>query len=61
MGHLYPNEEIDLSACELEPLRTLGFIQSNGCLIAFGQDRVVSYFSANATSFLGIEADRILN
>ena len=61
MGHLYPNEEIDLSACELEPLRTLGFIQSNGCLIAFGQDRVVSYFSANATSFLGIEPDRILN
>ncbi len=61
IGCLYLNEEIDLSACDLEPLRTLGFIQSNGCLIAFSQDRVVSYLSANANGFLGIEPDRILN
>jgi hypothetical protein len=61
IGRLYLNEEIDLSACELEPLRTLGSIQSDGCLIAFGWDRVVSYISANATDFLGIEPDRILN
>lgn len=52
--------EPDLSECEREPLSTLGFVQSHGCLIGFGQDRLVSHVSANLATFLGIGADEVL-
>ena len=54
-------DQLNLSECELEPLQTLGFIQSHGCLIAFGHDRRVSYTSANAADFFGVETGRIFN
>ena len=54
------SSELDLSECEQEPLCTLGFIQSHGCLVAFGMDQVVSHVSANVQTLLGTGPDQVL-
>ena len=54
------SSELDLSECEREPLSSLGFVQSHGCLIAFGDDRLASHASANVAASLGIGADLVL-
>ena len=55
------NEEIDFSECEREPLRTLGLIQSHGCLLAFGHDRKVLHVSENARHYFGVGPEEILH
>ncbi len=55
------NQEIDFSECEREQLRTLGFIQSHGCLLAFGPDQKVSHASANTSHSFGRAPEEILH
>ena len=49
-----PQPRIDLSACELEPIRTPGTTQSYGCLLVLRlSDGVVAGHSGNASQMLG--------
>lgn len=52
--------EVDLTNCDREPIHQLGAIQPFGFLVAFSSDWLVRRASANAASFLGIDAAELL-
>lgn len=52
---------IDFSECEREPLRTPGFIQPHGTLIAFKNDLKVSHAGENARTYFGRAPEWLLN
>ncbi|MEZ0169070.1 ATP-binding protein [Microvirga sp. TS319] len=53
--------EIDLTACEREPIHIPGSIQPHGALFAFSRvDMTVTHASANAASLLGVDPDLLL-
>jgi len=54
-------DEIDLTACEREPIHIPGSIQPHGFLLAFSQaDRILTHASANIAAVFGIEPASIL-
>ena len=54
MKFLSPNEPVDLSNCDREPIHQLGAIQPVGFLIELNPDWFVSRVSANFESFFGV-------
>lgn len=52
--HLDPNETVDLTNCDREPIHQLGGVQAYGCLIATSTDFMVNHVSANVQDLLGI-------
>lgn len=54
---LSPDDAIDLTNCDREPIHLLGGVQTYGCLIATSADFMISHISENAQLLLGITAD----
>ncbi|MCK0119020.1 GAF domain-containing protein [Loktanella sp. F6476L] len=54
---LDPNETVDLTNCDREPIQFLGNVQSYGCLIATSSDFMVKHVSANVQELLNIDPD----
>jgi light-regulated signal transduction histidine kinase (bacteriophytochrome) len=60
--NLQAPQEIDLTACEREPIHIPGSIQPHGVLFAVSQaDMTLTHASANAASVFGIDPVSILN
>jgi len=55
-----PEETVDLSNCEREPIHQLGRIQPAGFLIAISSDWVIGRVSQNAPQFLGASIEKLL-
>jgi chemotaxis family two-component system sensor kinase Cph1 len=54
-------QELDLTACEREPIHIPGSIQPHGVLIAVSlADRTIAYASANTASALGLDSTALL-
>lgn len=55
------NSEVDLSACEHEPIHLPGSIQPHGTLLVLrASDGAITQYAVNAQSFLGIDASQEL-
>ncbi len=50
----YPNEKVDLTNCDREPIHLLGAIQPVGFLLALTSDWIVARASANCAAFIGL-------
>ena len=48
-----PEQPVDLSNCDREPIHILGAIQPFGALVAVSSDWLIGHFSANAAAFFG--------
>ncbi len=53
---LQPDEPIDLTNCDREPIHILGRVQRYGALLAVSTDWIVNHASLNLHKFIGIEA-----
>ncbi len=57
---LSPQDPVDLTNCEREPIHLLGKIQPVGFLVAVSSDWIVQFVSQNIAEFVGSSADAIL-
>ncbi len=55
-----PNLDVELTACDLEPITRLERIQSFGFLVAVSSDWIVLRASANLEAFIGVDAHAAL-
>ena len=55
-----PDDDVDLTSCDREPIHLLGAVQSFGFLIAVSTDWIVSRVSENAADTLGIATETLL-
>jgi light-regulated signal transduction histidine kinase (bacteriophytochrome) len=56
-----PNEDIDFTNCDKEPIHIIGGIQAHGFFLAFRpSDRTVYHASANAVDWLGKSFDKVV-
>lgn len=56
-----PQQSVDLSNCDKEPIHIPGRIQSHGCLIAFDkQSGVIEYCSTNSYEWLGVTPEKVI-
>jgi light-regulated signal transduction histidine kinase (bacteriophytochrome)/CheY-like chemotaxis protein len=58
--HIDPNEPVDLTNCDREPIHLLGQVQSYGALIALSRDWTVEHASENLGEILGHDVDNII-
>lgn len=57
LSQLGPDESVDLTNCDREPIHLLGGVQGYGCLIATSSDFMVNHVSANVETMLNIRPD----
>ena len=55
-----PDDAVDLSDCEREPIHLLGAVQPFGCLFAFSNDWILLHVSQNVDEFVGRSSDDLL-
>ena len=58
--NVIPNDNVDLTNCDREPIQYLGRIQSQGFLLSVGRDWVVRHASANMPDLCGAEAGAMI-
>ncbi len=59
--NIHASQELDLTACEREPIHIPGSIQPHGFLIAVNlTDKTIAYASANTATVLGLDASALL-
>ena len=51
-----PNEQVNLTNCDREPIHILGRVQPYGALLAVSPDWLINHASVNLVDFLGVEA-----
>jgi len=56
----YPDQAVDLTNCDREPIHLLGAIQPVGFLLALSTDWIISRASANIEEFLGFAPDVLI-
>lgn len=54
--NIHPDEAIDLTNCDREPIHILGRVQTYGALLAVSPDWIVNHASVNLKDFIGVEA-----
>ncbi|WP_235919024.1 HWE histidine kinase domain-containing protein [Aureimonas psammosilenae] len=57
---LSPDEPVDLSNCDREPIHLLGGIQPFGFLVAVSMDWMVQHVSSNIGEYLDVDPDNVL-
>ena len=55
-----PQEPVDLTNCEREPIHLLGKIQPDGFLVAVSSDWIIQFVSENIAEFVGVNPEEIL-
>ncbi|MAM63070.1 HWE histidine kinase domain-containing protein [Maritimibacter sp. UBA3975] len=60
VDHIDPNEPVDLTNCDREPIHLLGRVQSYGALVALSADWTVRHASENLGEILGLDVADII-
>lgn len=53
LANVMPDQQVDLTTCDREPIHILGRVQSYGALIAVSSDWIIQHVSENIQPFLG--------
>ncbi|MBU3022666.1 HWE histidine kinase domain-containing protein [Aestuariibacter sp. A3R04] len=59
-GEIVPENEVDLTTCDKEPIHLPGSVQSFGFLLALQPDWLIAYCSENTPYYLGNEWQQVL-
>ncbi|MDA8585046.1 GAF domain-containing protein [Rhodobacteraceae bacterium] len=58
--HQQPNQDVDLTNCDREPIHLLGGVQPYGCLIATSSDFMINHVSENVQDILGLDPTEVI-